>query len=350
MEKANCKVCVTGAAGFVASSLVKKLLEKGYTVHATLRNLNDSSKVELLKSLPEADTRLVLFQADMYNPEEFEQAIQGCTFVFHVATPLFHTGGNSQFKNTTEVSVGAMKSIAMSCLKSRSGVRRLIYTASVMSASPMKDDGSGFKDSMDETCWTPPNISFPYDDDFIKDYVESKTVTEKEILRYCSDAKTSGILEVVSLPLGLVGGDTVLPYTPASMGILLSPLTENSQLTENLKLYEGLRCLEERMGKVPVVHINDVCEAHIFCMENPSITSGRCLCASSYVSTAEIALCYQLYYPEFQLKQQYLDGPKRDIKWGSTRLTEKGFEYKYDLKMIIDDSIKCARRTGLLQQ
>ncbi|OMO64334.1 NAD-dependent epimerase/dehydratase [Corchorus capsularis] len=348
MEKGKCKVCVTGAAGFVASSLVKKLLEKGYTVHATLRNLNDSSKVELLKSLPEEDTRLVLFQADLYHPEEFEQAIQGCAFVFHVATPLLHTGDNSQLKNTTEVSVAAMKSIAMSCLKSGS-VRRLIYTASVNAASPLKDDGSGFKDSMDEACWTPLNLKYPYYHEFIKDYVESKTITEKEFLSYCSDAKTSGILEVVSLPCGLIAGDTILPYTPSTVGILLSQLTEISQLPQISPLTQHLKFLEQVLGKVPVVHINDVCEAHIFCMENPSITSGRFLCASSFVSVAEIALCYQLNYPEFHVQQEYLDGPKRDIKWGSTRLTEKGFEYKYDLKMIIDDSIKCARRTGLLQ-
>lgn len=31
-------VCVTGAGGFIASWLVKLLLEKGYAVHGTVRN------------------------------------------------------------------------------------------------------------------------------------------------------------------------------------------------------------------------------------------------------------------------------------------------------------------------
>ena len=33
-----CTVCVTGAGGFIASWLVKRLLEKGYIVKGTLRN------------------------------------------------------------------------------------------------------------------------------------------------------------------------------------------------------------------------------------------------------------------------------------------------------------------------
>ena len=60
-----------------------------------LTNITDDvSKVSLLKNLPGADTRLVLFKADIYKPDEFANAIKGCDFVFHVATPLQHTEGS----------------------------------------------------------------------------------------------------------------------------------------------------------------------------------------------------------------------------------------------------------------
>ncbi|CAN6710831.1 unnamed protein product [Malus baccata var. baccata] len=313
------KVCVIGGAGYIGSWLVKQLLEKGYTVHATLRNLDDMSKVSLLKSLPDADARLVLFEADIYNPIEFEHAIEGCEFVFHVATPLQHTE-NSQYKNITEAAIAGAKSIA--------------ECSSVVAASPLKEDGSGFGNLVDETCWTPLSLSFAGTNGYRKAYVDSKTLAEREILSYGN--QKNGGLEVVTLACGLVGGDALLPFTSSSVAVFIS------QLTNSATEYQLLRFLEELVGKIPIVHIDDVCDAHIFCMEKPSI-SGRFLCASSYVSSAEIATYYQQNYPIFQVKPEYLDGPKREIVWGSTKLEEKGFEYKYCTKMILDDCIKVCK-------
>ncbi|EXB62211.1 hypothetical protein L484_017599 [Morus notabilis] len=294
MEKSNgCKVCVTGGAGYLGSWLVKKLLDRGYTVHATLRNLDDVSKVSLLKSFPGADARLALFKADMYNPGEFESAIHGCEFVFHVATPLHHTEG-SQFENTTEATIAAAKSIAMSCVRSGT-VKRLIYTGTVVAASPLKDDGSVFKEFMDETCWTPLNLSIPYSNDFLKDYQDSKTLTEKEILSFGD--KNCYPFEVVTLACGLVGGDTLLSFVPGSVAVLVSQLT-NKEIQ-----YGFMKYVEELLGKIPIVHIDDVCEAHVFCMENRSVR-GRFLCARSYISCAEIASYYQEHHPQFHLKKE----------------------------------------------
>jgi GDP-mannose 4,6 dehydratase len=50
------RVCVTGASGFIGSWLVKKLLLKGYAVHATVRNLGTVSLL-LSRSLPTFSTK-----------------------------------------------------------------------------------------------------------------------------------------------------------------------------------------------------------------------------------------------------------------------------------------------------
>ncbi|GLT46636.1 hypothetical protein SLA2020_203790 [Shorea laevis] len=118
MEKNECKVCVTGGAGYIASALIRKLLDEGCTVHATLRNLGDQYKVGLLRSLPNADTRLKLYEADIYNPNEFKHEIKGCEFVVHMATPLQHQPLSSQFKDTFEAAVAGVKCIVECCIRS----------------------------------------------------------------------------------------------------------------------------------------------------------------------------------------------------------------------------------------
>ncbi|XP_031738142.1 putative anthocyanidin reductase isoform X2 [Cucumis sativus] len=290
------RVCVTGGSGYVAASLVKNLLQNGHIVHATLRNLDDESKVGILKNLPNATTNLVLFEADIYKPHQFEAAITGTHFVFHLATPLRHTHG-SQYGNTTEASVTAMKMIAKFCVESGT-VRRLIYTASIVSMSPMKGDGSGFKEFFDESCWTPLNLSYPFSDSFLQGYVESKTITEKEFLKF-GESEESKRLEVVSLVCGLVAGES--PHPSAA----ITTMVTFSQFIHESEPFKFLRFLEELDGKVPLVHIDDVCEAHIFCMEQTSI-HGRFLCASSFLSSSEIANYYHLHHSHLQQKHGFL--------------------------------------------
>lgn len=104
-------------------------------------------------------------------------------------------------------------------------------------------------------------------------------------------------MKVVTLGCGLVGGDTLLSYIPYSLEVIIS------QLTNKETDYQLLRYLEELIGKIPIAHIDDVCEAHIFCMENP-LVHGRILCSNSYISSAEIADYYQENYPDFHVKQE----------------------------------------------
>ncbi|XP_060674196.1 NADPH HC-toxin reductase 1-like isoform X2 [Ziziphus jujuba] len=337
--KENHRVCVTGASGLIGSWLVKRLLEKGHTVHATLRNLEDESKVGLLKSLPHADTKLSLFQADIYNPMDFDPAIKGCEFVFHVATPMLHNSQSSLYKDTAEAAIAGVRSIADSCIRWQT-VKRLIYTASCMSASPVTNDGVGTKSCVDESCWTPLNVSFTYFNDFLLGYTRSKTLAEKEILSY--NEVDNGKLEVVTIPCGVVGGDqTLLPYLNITVETLLS------QLSGNLCGYNSLKCVQEITGSIPLVHLEDVCEAHIFCMEQPSLR-GRYFCSVVNPTLKEIALYIQENYPEYKIAEELMGGAEKGIVHDFTKLTKMGFVYKNGMEKILDDCIRYGKRFGAL--
>jgi len=80
-------ICVTGAGGFIASWMVKLLLDKGYTVRGTARNPADP-KNSHLRGLEGAEERLTLCKADLLDYESLKEAIQGCDGVFHTASPV----------------------------------------------------------------------------------------------------------------------------------------------------------------------------------------------------------------------------------------------------------------------
>lgn len=82
-------VLVTGGSGFVASHLVRQLLERGCVVRASVRDLSRTDKVEPLRRLAAGTPgSLELFEADLLHPGAFDEAMAGCRHVFHVASPF----------------------------------------------------------------------------------------------------------------------------------------------------------------------------------------------------------------------------------------------------------------------
>ena len=83
-------VLVTGASGYIASHIVKQLLVRGdVRVRGTVRNLKNDKKVTPLREMvPEAKHPLELVEAELTNAESWKEAVKGCSYVYHVASPI----------------------------------------------------------------------------------------------------------------------------------------------------------------------------------------------------------------------------------------------------------------------
>ncbi|KAL0925182.1 hypothetical protein M5K25_003495 [Dendrobium thyrsiflorum] len=229
-----------------------------------------------------------------------------------------------------------MHIIMGACERSKS-VKRVIYTASVMSASPRKEDDFSFKNVMDESCWTPLHCPFAHAQKVEQDYISSKTLTEKEILAYNTEGEKRRI-KVVSLICALVGGNGILEYIPGSISVIISPLSG-----QRLR-YKQLKLLQEMLGSVPLVHIDDVCEAHIFCIEK-DIISERFMCVSQWPMMQEIVDYYEFKFPNAQVLKE-VESDKSGTPCNSIKLLDLGFKYKYNMEQILDGSAEYARSVG----
>lgn len=74
-------VGVTGANGFIASEIIKQLLERGYKVHGTVRDPSDAEKVSHLHAFVNSKN-LRLFRAELDQPASFEEAFKDCQVMY----------------------------------------------------------------------------------------------------------------------------------------------------------------------------------------------------------------------------------------------------------------------------
>jgi len=82
-------ILVTGGTGYLASWIIKMLLEDGIDVHATVRDSSNTAKIEHLTTLAnQSSATLKLFDADLLKKGSFEEAMGDCELVFHTASPF----------------------------------------------------------------------------------------------------------------------------------------------------------------------------------------------------------------------------------------------------------------------
>ncbi|GLJ33975.1 hypothetical protein SUGI_0683350 [Cryptomeria japonica] len=328
-------VCVTGAGGYIGSWLLKNLLQNGYTVHATLRDIGDEKKCRPLLDLTGAHERLKLFQADLLQEGSFDSAVEGCQGVFHVANPV-PPGNECSLEDFIVTSVNGVLNVMRACTRAKS-VRRMVLTSSLSTACPMNDKGELACPCIDESCWSDVDILGSQTNKAAW-YGASKTLEEQEALKYGAENK----LEVVTLLPSLVLGPwfTNIPgYTSLQTIIAL--------IGENDLLYEQLKSIQSMTGSIAIVHIDDICNAHIFLMEHPD-AQARYICSgdSRSINSLKQLLSKQL---NVSIKLDDEEPVNRDVPISSKKLLDMGFCYKYSLEQTLEESVRCAIKNGFLK-
>lgn len=258
-------VLVTGGSGFIGAHCILQLLQGGYRVRTTVRNLKREGDVRAMLAeggVTDTGDRLSFAAADLEKDAGWPEAVAGCAYVLHVASPF----PSSLPKHEDDLIIPAREGALRLLRAARdAGVKRVVLTSSFAAV------GYGHKPQaapFDETSWTDPN------GDDVRPYVKSKTLAERAAWDFIANEGGALELSVVN-PVGVFGPVLGPDY---STSILLVQRLMDGAMPGAPRLVFG------------VVDVRDVADLHLRAMTNPAAKGERFLAVTGdFMSIHEIA-------------------------------------------------------------
>jgi nucleoside-diphosphate-sugar epimerase len=257
-------VLVTGGSGFIGAHCILQLAAAGYRVRTTVRSLQREPEVRTMLKQGGADPgdRLSFFTADLTSDAGWPEAVAGCDFVLHVASP-FPSGVPKQ---EDDLIIPAREGTLRVLRAARNaGVKRVVLTSSFAAI------GYGHKEQtapFNEKDWTDPNAPD------VSAYTKSKTLAERAAWDFVAIEGLSLELSVVN-PVG-VFGPALGPDFATS--ILIVQRMMDGAVPGCPQIYFGL------------VDVRDVADMHLRAMTYPAAKGERFLAvAGDFMSALDIA-------------------------------------------------------------
>jgi nucleoside-diphosphate-sugar epimerase len=245
-------VLVTGGSGFVGSHVALQLLNAGHVVRTTVRSLTREPGVRAMMKDAGADAgdRLAFFAADLVRDEGWTEAVAGCDYVMHVASPIPAAAPKTDDELIVPARDGALRVVKAA---RDAKVKRVVMTSScgaVYYGHPPQTA------AFDETSWT--NL-----DGEMSAYVRSKAIAERAVWDFM--AAEGGALELsVVNPVGIFG-PVLGPDVSSSIELV----------TRLLKGTPGCPRLF-----FAVVDVRDVADLHLRAMTDPAARGERFIATS----------------------------------------------------------------------
>lgn len=256
-------VLVTGGSGFIAGHAILQLLAAGHRVRTTVRTFAREAVVRAVLKEGGADPgdRLVVVAADLGNDAGWAEAVAGCDYVLHMASP-FPPGIP---RHEDELIVPARDGTLRVLRAARdAGVRRVVLTSSFAAIGYGHEPQAA---PFNEEDWSVLGSD-------VTAYVKSKTLAERAAWNFM--AHEGGALELsVINPVAVLGPVLGADF---SASILLVKTMLDGALPGLPQLYFG------------VVDVRDVADLHLRAMTHPAAKGERFLAvAGDFVSMRDVA-------------------------------------------------------------
>ncbi len=258
-------VLVSGGSGYIAAFCIAQLIEQGYHVRTTVRNLARAPDVRAtIGKLIDTTGKLDFYAADLNADAGWDEAIKGCDYVLHVASPFPPVNPKDDEQLIRPARDGALRVLK----RARDfGIKRVVMTASVACIA-YGHGGNANGKPYTEADWT--------DEKNLADtsaYVRSKTIAERAARDWL--AREGAALELVTIHPGAVLGP-----------VLSKDFSTSIELVK--KLLDGSIPGLPRFG-FPVVDVRDVADMHVRAMVAPGIAGERFIATSSYMWMEDVA-------------------------------------------------------------
>jgi dihydroflavonol-4-reductase len=258
---------ITGATGYVAGPIVKRLLDQGTTVHAAVRDLANTAKLNYLNALADqASGSIEYFESDLLAKGSYAEAMQDCELVIHTASP-FTLAVNDAKKDLIEPAQLGTRNVLEQVNQTES-VKRVVVTSSCAAIYGDNADLETVEgDRFTEENWnTTSSLTH-------QPYSYSKTLAEREAWKI---AETQTRWDLVTINPSLVLGPGINPFATSESFSLIKQLGDGS-------MKSGVP--DFRIGAVDV---RDVAEAHIKAAYTPS-AKGRYIASGHDTGFPEMA-------------------------------------------------------------
>jgi dihydroflavonol-4-reductase len=258
-EPSKTLVLVTGGSGFVGSFCIIALLNAGYRVRATVRSLSKVSAVtdSLIKNggIPESilTERLAFVAADLSKNEGWDEAVAGCTFILHVASPFPPSVPKHEDDLIVPAREGTLRILRAA---KAAGVKRVVITSSFAAVGYGHPPQST---PFTEETWTNVNGRG------VSPYTKSKTLAERAAWDYVNSPEGKGLELCTVQPTWIFGPVLSEDFSPS---ILLVQRLLNGDLPG---------CPDLTLG---VIDVRDLASLQLLAMTRPEAAGERFLAVS----------------------------------------------------------------------